>query len=47
MKDIRIIEGDVLKLLQGLNISKARGPDEISPKILKGYGFWNVPWMLA
>ena len=35
MKDIRITEGGVLKLLQGLNISKARGPDEISPKILK------------
>jgi hypothetical protein len=28
MKDIRITEGGVLKLLQGLNISKARGPDE-------------------
>ena len=35
MKDIQITEGDVLKLLQGLNISKACGPDEISPKILK------------
>jgi hypothetical protein len=35
MKDIRITEGGVLKLLQGLNISKARGPDEISQKILK------------
>jgi hypothetical protein len=35
MKDIRITEGGVLKLLQGLNISKARGPDEISPTILK------------
>jgi hypothetical protein len=27
MKDIRITEGGVLKLLQGLNISKARGPE--------------------
>jgi hypothetical protein len=35
MKDIRITEGGVLKLLQGLNISKARGPDEIRPNILK------------
>jgi hypothetical protein len=35
MKDIQITEGDVLKLLQGLNISKACGPDKISPKILK------------
>jgi hypothetical protein len=35
MKDIRITEWGVLKLLQSLNISKARGPDEISPKILK------------
>jgi hypothetical protein len=35
MKDIRITEGGVLKLLQGLNISKARDPDEIIPKILK------------
>jgi hypothetical protein len=35
MKDIRITEGGVLKLLQGLNISKARDPDEISPNILK------------
>ena len=35
MKDIQITEGGVLKSLQGLNISTACGPDEISPKILK------------
>jgi hypothetical protein len=42
MKDIRITEGDVLKLLQGLNISKARGPDEISPKIYITDTCWQL-----
>lgn len=35
MKDIKVTEDGIRKLLHGLNTSKACGPDEISPKILK------------
>ena len=35
MSSIHVTEEGVKKLLQGLNTSKACGPDEISPKILK------------
>ena len=35
MSNIHVTEEGVKKLLQGLNTSKACGPDEISPKILK------------
>ena len=35
MADIEITESRVLKLLQRLEIHKASGPDQISPRVLK------------
>ena len=45
MKDIQITGGGVLKLLQGLNISKACGPYQISPKIVKELSNELIPIM--
>ena len=49
--DIDISVGGVLKLLQGLNPSKAAGPDTIKPVVLKEIAnkivtaFFNYPWI--
>ena len=35
MNDIAVSKDEVIKLLKGLNPSKALGPDELHPKVLK------------
>ena len=35
MNDIAVCKGGVIKLLKGLNLSKALGPDELYPRVLK------------
>ena len=35
MEDIVVTEKEVTKLLKGLNLSKALGPDELHPRVLK------------
>ena len=35
MEDIVVTKEDVTKLLKGLNPSKALGPDELHPRVLK------------
>ena len=35
MNDIAVSKGGVIKLLKGLNPSKALGPDELHPRVLK------------
>ena len=35
MEDIQYTEAKVLKLLKNLDISKAQGPDELAPRLLK------------
>ena len=35
LKEITITDAGILKMLNGLNVHKAAGPDQISPRILK------------
>ena len=35
MNDIAVPKDGVIKLLKGLNLSKALGPDELHPRVLK------------
>ena len=35
MNDIAVSKDGVIKLLKGLNLSKALGPDELHPRVLK------------
>ena len=47
MEDIVVTKEGVTKLLKGLNPSKALGPDELHPRVLKGIGYRVRPHFYA